>query len=269
MTYRFARLLALALILALAAGLLPACSDDDSPTGTGPEPPMLPDPADLTFDVDFFGTPGKAEQQNFANAALRAVVVTLMTDVLITPPVAAFAIALHSTPVYQTDGSWIWNYTFENEGAEYIITLRGEDLGDSAAWRLSVTAPTLDIFNEIWFQGTTGNGGRQGFWTFYDILQATPPAVATLAWSRDAVADTASLELVSLSGTTAGQSLTFGRDGDWHRIDFVEVDSPDIWFIRWNAATGVGSLMVPDYNGGLEACWDENRFDTVCGEVLQ
>ena len=53
--------------------------------------------------------------------------------------------------------------------------------------------------------------------------------------------------------------------GPEHRIDFSEGGSDATWFIRWNATDGTGSLQVPDYNGGREACWDEQQYDVECG----
>ena len=37
----------------------------------------------------------------------------------------------------------------------------------------------------------------------------------------------------------------------------------DLSFIRWNA-DGTGSLKVPDYNGGEEACWDRWQENADC-----
>ena len=70
--------------------------------------------------------------------------------------------------------------------------------------------------------------------------------------------------LAALTGEDAGTSIAFTADGDLSRIDLVDGPTGDESFIRWNEATGAGSLLVPDYNGGEEACWDEEQWDVDC-----
>ncbi len=253
----------LLVILALLAGL-GGCSSDDQTTAPTEQAPTLPDPAQLSVNLDFFadgaGLSGKAfGHQNFYNAYLRAVIVGATTDLVLAPPVAAFSLALHTVPNHQQDGSWIWVYTFVDGSDEAQVRLRGTLDGDAVIWEMRVSYGTVD--QKLWFDGSTQNEGDTGHWTFYDIEQGGM-ACATLDWTNDG--DFHQLTLAALSGVDAGDSLALARDGDDARIDFTDASAEATFFIRWNEADGTGSLQVPDYNNGEEACWDENQWDVDC-----
>jgi len=254
-----------ATILALAG-----CSED-TPFGPTAEPetqaPVLPDAERMTVDMGFFDQ-GKdydksLTRQNFFNAYLRAVVVTGMIEVVLAPPMAAFSLAIHTVPSYQPDGSWLWIYTFVNGAEEVQIRLRGTIADDHVDWEMRVTALDEGFDNALWFDGTTRDQGDTGHWTFYDAEQSGL-AAGELYWEHRFDGDT--LRIVALMGEDAGDELTFSAAGDIHRIDHVDADTDDVWFIRWNESDGTGSLRVPDYNDGVEACWDEEQYDIDCGD---
>ncbi len=258
------------LLLTVAAAILAlaGCSED-TPLGPTAEPqaeaPILPDAEMMSVDLGFFDQ-GKdydkaAGRQNFFNAYLRAVIVTGMTEMVLAPPMAAFSLAIHTVPSYQPDGSWLWIYTVVNGEQEIQIRLRGTISSDHVDWEMRVTALDEGFENELWFDGTTRDNGNTGHWTFYDAGQSGAPA-GELYWENRFDANT--LRIVALAGDDTGDELIFSEDGNLHRIDHHDAGTGDDSFIRWNETDGTGSLMVPDYNGGVEACWDENQFDVDC-----
>ena len=263
-------------VTVLASALLAGCG-----TGVDPDPaaprtesaPTLPDANRLAVDLGFFAGGAEAAKTaghaNFVNAYLRAVLVGAMTDLVLAPPVAAFALAVDTVPSRQDDGSWIWVYTFVDGDQEAQVRLRGlaghDALGDRVDWQMRVTLHDAhhDLDRALWFDGTTRRDGDEGAWTFYDLDQPDAPAAAVLAWSHTAARD--ELHLEALRGADAGDALTFSVAGPAHRIDFSDGGSDLEWFIRWDAGDGTGSLQVPDYNGGREACWDAQQYDVECG----
>lgn len=248
------------------ADLDPAAPDQDSA-------PVLPDAGALAVDLGFFAdgarTAKAAGQANFFNAYLRAVLVEAMTDLVLAPPVAAFALAVHTVPSLQDDGSWIWVYTFVDGDEEAQVRLRGlpdrDAQGALVRWQMRVTLHDThhDLDQALWFDGITRRDGNQGAWTFYDPDQPVAPAAAFLTWSHAPARH--ELHLEALHGDDAGDALTFSVTGPEHRIDFGEGGSAATWFIRWDASDGSGSLQVPDYNGGHQACWDDDQYDVACG----
>jgi hypothetical protein len=267
---RSARAAALLAILALAA-LLAGCESDPAAPPSPASAPQLPDPARLVPDLAFFDqgadlAAGKTAfaKANFINAYVRVVVINALTHLVLTPPVTAFAVALHTIPSPQPDGSWLWVYTWVNGEEEAQIRLRGRETADGVAWELRVTALSNDPpFDDVlWFEGTTRFAGAEGRWTFHDPELAGNPGVADLTWGVDADGEFLTLECTH--GDDAGDRLTYRHDAPDCAVLFHEAGQEGDWDIRWNENDGTGSLMVPDYNGGARACWDENQNDTVC-----
>ncbi|MBK7770845.1 MAG: hypothetical protein IPI48_10005 [bacterium] len=261
----------LALVTALAALAL-ACgcgSDTVKPTPTAAAP-TLPDPERLVPDLAFFdqGAALSAKEagayDNFVNAYLRVVVVDALTHLVLAPPVTAFAVALHTIPSPQPDGSWLWVYTWVNGPEEAQIRLRGHEVGDVVQWELRVTALSNDpaFDNVLWFEGQTARDGAEGTWTFHDPELAGNPAVGELAWGDDD--EGAYLTLECISGDDIGDLLTYRHDAPACIVGFHDGGTGHDYDIRWNERDGSGSLLVPDYNGGMRACWDMHQNDSVC-----
>ncbi len=260
------------LITLLAAALflfLGGCESD--PTGPdNPSAPTLPNPEQLQVDLSFFdqaeqtAKTGEKIGDNFINAYWRVAVINLMLRYYLTPPVAAFALALHTVPSHQEDNSWIWVYTYVQGEDELQIRLRGEQVGDKVAWELRVNAPSAQpaIENELWFAGDTRNDGRFGSWTFYDFTLEDRPAVSTISWGESLMGNF--LTISALHGENAGDVLTYTRQGPENTITFYDASEDLEGYIRWHELSGTGSLMVPDYNGGQPACWDGNQNDIAC-----
>lgn len=266
---RPARSLALLLLLALVA-LLAGCSSDPATPNQTASAPTLPDPERLVPDLAFFEPAGTldaksaASKAHFVNAYLRVVVADALTRLVLAPPVTAFAVALHTVPSPQPDGSWLWVYTWVNGEEEAQIRLRGREAGAYVDWELRVTAlsaePALD--DVLWFEGRTAREGAEGQWTFHDAGLAGNPAVAELRWGDDANGEY--LSLAATAGPDAGDTLTYRHAAPHCSVVFLDGAESQTYDIRWNEADGSGSLQVPDYNGGARACWDTRQNDSSC-----
>ncbi len=244
----------------------PAATDND-------QAPTPPDPARLTVDLGFFDSgealakaapDAQASKLNFVNAAVRVFAVDLVARLVLTPPIVAFGAALHGIPSRQEDGSWIWVYTCVQGEEELQIRLRGLRVDDGVEWQLRVFAPQADppLAGEIWFEGFTSEIGDEGTWTFHDPALPGNPAVAEVLY-REGVAGEL-LRVTCLEGEDAGDEISFRDEDPEHAIEFHDAALGQDWHIRWNEADGTGSLLVPDYNGGREACWDEHQDDVDC-----
>lgn len=260
------RLLAMAAlcILVLAVG---GCSDDESPAApTIALAPAIPDPEALQFDFSFFDRGETLEKSgdgihaNFVNAYLRAVVLGAMADLTLAAPTATLAVALHTIPAVQDDGSWIWSYVWTGYRHPIRVALRGMPAGDRVEWELRIGAGG-EVPTALWFEGHTTAGGAAGHWIFHDLDHPDHPVSGEVAWG-DAEGGRY-LEFTSHELESNGDVLRFtDRDPDYG-ITFSPGAGGDLSFIRWNA-DGTGSLKVPDYNGGEEACWDRWQENVDC-----
>lgn len=274
---RLVAALTVALVLPLAG-----CRGDD-PAGPEPsEPPVLPAPERLTFDLDFFEQRGKALAEidpsgqatpgadaaagtklNFVNAVVRVAVIKVVGDLVLAPPIAAFSLALLTVPSPQGDGSYLWVYTYVDGDEEAQVRLRGTPQGDRVLWELRVSStdeePPLE--NVLWFEGETWRQGQAGFWRFHDFHLEGEPVVARIDW--DVSHEGRQLVFTNLDDNP-GDTMSFRTSGPRCGIEYFDASEGMTWFIRWNVEVGNGSLRAPDYNGGEEACWDEDQNDVEC-----
>jgi len=264
--------------LALIALMISAvgCSNDSTTSPGGDQTqndkaPTLPDAELLDFDFSFFDQ-GKAleksadfTKQNFINAYLRVVGLTVLTELVLAPPVTAFAVALHNVPSLQPDGSWIWDCSPRRNRPPTGVRLRGLPISDGVEWELRVTLPVsheTPLDNEIWFTGVTRLEGTEGHWTFYDPTLPGDPLVAELDWGDGVMGRY--LMLTCREGDDDGDTLAFYDDDPVNSIIYTDHSEGQEWYIRWNEVDNSGSLMVPEYNDGEVACWDENLDDVEC-----
>jgi len=264
-----AGLLALAALMLFLSLQLTGCSSDDS-SPTTPDvaaAPTLPDPSNLEFDFNFFdGAKGMEKSDgihsHFVNAYLRAVVLDALARLTLAAPVSAFAVALHTDPVLAEDGSWDWVYAWNERGEQLRIRLNGRPEDGHVAWEMHVSG-NAGLNEVMWFSGTTNDAGREGHWSFHDLDREGYPVCGEIAWGD---ADSGRyLEFVSREFDTDGDTLRFTDDDPDFSIDFIPGDGSTPSFIRWHA-DGTGSLRVPDYSGGAEACWNRWQENVDCGE---
>lgn len=284
----------------LAVYLLPGCSSDNEITSPPEESnaPELPAMSTMTFDLDFFGAampaidqqsietgkPGPELQRttavtrtNWINAVVRALFVQLLMFDALQEPVAAFALAIHSVPQQQADGSWLWTYIFVDDAAEYSIYLYGKPAEDHVEWRMEVSTnlPEFLLDHFVWFDGEAMNDDSGGYWQFYDPIFEAPAAAGAPA-ATDGV-ETMRIDWANPSATEHRLTVTangVGHEDEGDYLEFYEsatmgtIDhydaSEDISSnITWYR-DGSGSLTVPDYNDGQQACWNTIQENVDC-----
>jgi hypothetical protein len=290
------------LMALIAVVWLPACSDN----GTDPtvpeqngDAPELPAMSTMVFELNFFGvetpdvsaqsietgrpgaelqTAAAANRANWINAFVRAVFVQLLMYDALEEPIGAFALAVHSVPQPQDDGSYLWTYIFVEDAVEYSIFLYGTPQADHVDWRMEVSTNNPDFLLDhfVWFEGEAMRNDRGGYWQFYDPV-LDPPAMVAASPAATPGAKTARIDWQNPSATEHRLTVTVngvGREDEGDYLEFFE--SSFVGTIEhYDASEGVlsnitwypdgsGSLTVPDYNNGERACWDTQQMDTEC-----
>jgi hypothetical protein len=100
---------------------------------------------------------------------------------------------------------------------------------------------------------------------FNDLAARGDEDVARLDWeiagAQDAFLD---FSVLDTGAENFGDDLIYRADGSARSIEYVDASAGETWDIRWDVASGEGSLMVPGYNGGARACWDAQQMDAAC-----
>lgn len=280
------RILTLALSMVIAVGMI-GCSEEPLTT-TSPDPaseaPSLPPVESMQFDFGFFGngtspsntattlsTEETHAKFNWLNAAVRVAFINVAILTAFGPPTAAFTAAIHTQPVVEEDGTFLWTYTWnEAPGHDVVIHLRGRIEGVHVNWSLRVTDdqanPPLNEF--LWFRGQSSFVEDAGYWVFNDVDDERQIEVARIDWDfvdeedRELV-----FENIHRGHDDYGDQLTYAVDGSLISVQFYDASEELTADIRWDDVTGVGSLKVPDYNDGERACWDEDQEDIDCPDI--
>lgn len=272
-----------------AAALIAGCSNDVVDPGNDNETapagaPALPPQSTMTFDLNFFGVPapnvdaqslvtGKpsnemlaaapGDHSNWINAFIRALYVQLITYDALVHPVAAFALAAHSVPQEVEPGTYLWTYIFVDEGVEYSIFLYGTPGGGSVEWRMEVSTnnPDMPLDHFVWFDGVS-HSDDTGYWQFYEPVD---PSNGVASVRIDYAPRDLRVEINGVGFEDEGNYLHFQESATTGTIDFYDASEDQLSNITW-FADGSGSITVPDYNNGEQACWDTEQRNTTCSQ---
>ena len=275
---------------ALVLVVLFGCSNDaTSPSEKNTaKAPALPSAATMALDFDFpaeeqasvsdaeirAGTPNastlasNAERNHWINALVRAAYVALVTYDHLEEPAAAFALAIHSVPQLQDDGSYLWTYIFVDHktDVEYQIFLYGLQGDASVTWRMEVSSndPALSLDHFVWFTGESANDEHSGYWQFYMPVDATTGSeTARIDWLKQPGERRLTITVNGAGVPNEGDVLDFHRTTAQSTIDYTDASAGITSNITWYP-DGSGSLQVPDYNNGEKACWDTRQRDVAC-----
>ena len=280
-------------LIAIALFGIAACSNDDPAAPPAQKAPALPDASTMTLDLAFFdpapvdraslaqGEPLAVQtttgKDNFINAAVRVYYLQLVFWAALEPPVSAFALAIHSVPQLQEDGSWLWTYIYVENELEYQIFLYGMDAGDHTEWRMEVSTndPAMPLDHFVWFTGAAMKDETSGYWQFYEPVagpalaaaeSAPTPGVQSIRidWTNGpGLSHQLTVTNNMPGGEDEGDQLVFSHTLAMSYVEFTDVSAPATYNITWYR-DGSGSIQVPDYNNGEEACWDTRQNDAVC-----
>ncbi len=244
--------------------------------------PPLPPAASMQFDLSFFQAPhgvaadpnaaqsetGAATSFNWLNATIRVAYINLVIAGIFTPPTAAFLAAIHTQPIVEDDGSFLWTYVWQ-DGPNHDVTihLRGRIEGVQVNWSLRVTDPQADppLDDFLWFYGQSNIVSNQGYWLFNNLVNNEEVLVARVDWVVRAPRDRElSFQCLDEGSDNYDDTLTYSVKGAIVSVAYFDASESLEADITWNEQTGSGSLMVPDYNNGERACWDEHQQDIEC-----
>ncbi len=280
---RRVRYLACAAAILMTLGVLAlACDGGDEKE----EGPPLPSAGTMTFDISAFQTeqqnqalePGKAdgvpgEKANFNNAAFRVWWLNTSIAAHLAVPAAVLGAALYSGATW--DGVlWTWEFSVTANGQTYKAVLTGwfdNNLKEGVFLNLSMaitcTACKTPLDDYVWYTGRFKADGGSGHWQFFSPEIATEDQ--SLVRIDYEIVDEEHKTLVFTNNRNdghedAGDVITYSRDGDAALVSVHDESEALEYEARWSISTTAGSLTVPGYNNGEEACWDENHLNVAC-----
>ncbi len=264
MTRRFLTVFLVA-VLAVPAALALGCGDDNKP---GDKAPALPSAETMTLDLSLFtgasAAPAAPETQaNFNHAVVSVGVVSLVTAAILAPPEFAFALAAHTVPTRQEDGSWMWIYTGTYQGKDWQFRLNGKRVSDGVDWRMDAQLPGESA--GLWFRGHTESDGNSGQWILTDFTQEGNPDVLQIDWLHNSAQDAfLDITLIDTENDFYSSTVTYQVSGTDYSLFFSNASTVETLEVLWNGDTHAGSIRAPGFNGGERACWDADLQDVTC-----
>jgi len=256
---------------AMVIGLLLVGCGTTEPEDPG-DPPVLPLLESLVFDTETFpSSSGAAAPRAPARqspggthhtaAAWRVLAINVGVALHLAVPVGTWGALVSERPTFE-NGQWHWTASRDVLGVPYTGDLTAyEDAGDVVA-EVRISSPAVQDF--LWYRGRARSGGATGQWEIFDAnVPSTPTVVATIDWSHPS-SDVWTLTFTAVGGPNPGDQLTYEVDGTHREISWYDASEDVTAVIEWNALTRDGSIMVPGYNNGAQACWDGTLQNVAC-----
>ena len=283
------------IVIVCALSMVIGCGEDADEiieAGDISDAPPLPPDISMAMDLTIFsggetvvpeipvpGNPGQAGPgaetpiygQNFANAATRVSIINAAVVSALTFPAGLFMSAKENEPVLQSDGSWLWDYSVEYDYFLVNAKLTCVEEGDKSSWSMktSIDSPIVTVEEFEWYTGVCTQDNTSGSWQFFDMF--TPDEhnpTAKIDWSIQPLTGEARLDIENTDTRETcdytGDVLEYSLNIEMASMSFIDISEGEIWKIQWDNQTGAGSLTVPSYNNGEEACWDSGKQDAAC-----
>ena len=267
----------LPIILTLGLIILIASCEGDKTTNPEDQAPTIPPQSTMIMDFSEFPDTITSDapdfeivsRRNWGWAASNVAVWNSVLTLTLAIPVAAFLESFNHQPVQQPDGSWLWQYTVNNQEPIYTAKLYGKTTSDGVEWRMLLTQE--GVFTDFeWFTGFSDLPATEGTWTLNKDPN-TPAEFLFIEWHRNPQEETADVRYTKLSPSLSGQNYIFyGKSNEIPYNRFYQIfDAQDnrLIDIKWNYEMKFGRVKDPIHFGAESwYCWDENLDDTSCPE---
>lgn len=195
--------------------------------------------------------------RNFTAAVVGVTAADLVTASVLAPP--AVAIGITSQGDIQQLAPNVWQATNSLQLADGS-TVSGELTVTwvAAGWISEMRYSTDDVTDALWFNGFLSYQGALGWWDLYDV-DGTHAGV--VEWATNGI--DGEFGMMALSGEHAGDYLIYTALADHYRIDHHDESTLEDSWIDLTPSLA-GSVRLPTYNAGAEACWDITFNDVDC-----
>lgn len=130
-----------------------------------------------------------------------------------------------------------------------------------------MTCPTIKpALNDFeWYTGECAINNTSGTWKYFDYKYPNDAKeIGTIDWSVSGMdKGNLSFSCTNTEKTYVGDVLTYSIEGAKVTISYFDASENITADINWDIVTSAGSIQVPNYNGGKQAYWDENRQDII------
>jgi len=270
------------ILLAMGLVLLLVISCSKSSSGPKEEPPAIPPASSFIMDFsDFTGpdTTGMMPEsgipnefiltyQNWGWAYTNVVVWNTVLTVTLVVPVAAFLESFKHEPSQQSNGKWLWSYSFTALNSSYTAKLYGSVSNDGTEWEMYITKE--GVYEDfLWYEGGADLPRTHGIWTVYANPDNATPFLS-IEWNRDVNVGTADITYTNITPSVQnnGDYISYGLVGDATYDTFYQIyqkGEDHLVEIEWNRQIMYGRIKdLIHFEDEEWHCWDEHLEDIDC-----
>ena len=208
--------------------------------------------------------------QNWGLAAANVFVWTLVTNVAMVVPVAAYRAALDQEPKLVSDNKWVWEYSVGVGFKVYTAQLYGETFDDEIVWEMYISLQN-DFQDFLWYSGTQNIEGTVGKWIINENPNA-PSELLRIDWTKDTDAESGTLKYTNIKpeGAENGGYIYYGNNQEGEFDSFFDIynkGQDNLIEIDLNSTYKNGRIKNSKfYLDDLWHCWDSNLIDVNCNE---
>lgn len=267
-------------VLASVSLALASCKlKEEEETGTAPTLPVASSFVMAFDDFDFVVAARDsamsvivATTSNYNYAATHVAVWNTVLQVGLIVPVASFVEAFSHDPKKQSDGSWLWSYSFRVAGISHTAKLYGKIVNNTVEWDMYISR-IGGYTNFHWYEGTSKIDGTQGAWTLMKDPDNAHEFIG-IAWNRNASAGTGDIKYTNIETGTDGEGdyIHYGTTTDTTYnayYDINDASASSLIEIEWNRATTAGRVKNFAHFGNEDwQYWDATHQDIAAPTAL-
>ncbi len=236
--------------------------------GAAPDlPPVssfVTDFSDFDNSKTLFDTTSANWEYSATNVTIWNVIITIGLAV----PIASYVEAVNNhEAVYQSDNTWLWEYSFPEDVNSHTAKLFGTIRESSVDWEMYITK--TGIFEDfLWYTGTSLSDGSSVNWILYNKPD-DPTELLSIEWKRNSE-NTGNIKYMNIvpGGTENGGYIKYGDDSDTDLNAYYLIynkGQDNLIEIEWNQISKNGRVKDENKFGDTEwHCWDENLKDKDC-----
>lgn len=255
-------------VLLLGATFI-GCSTATEEFGEAPELPPL-ESMSINFDEleaqsKIVASQTAVADSSFLIALVNVSLIKQLYDNSLELPQAILEGAKNVDPEFIGDATWQWTYSSSSEqGIPFSVRLTATLEPQWISWNfyVSVAFQQTDWDDVLLFSGTTSYDGTEGTWSLYNPVSEV--VIYSMEWQVLGDSTTILMKIDPNENEAATYEIVYTFVDGYKTVTFADTENETQTTIRWNVETGAGSIVSPNYNGGVESCWDENRQNTTC-----
>lgn len=253
-----------------------SCSKDD-PVNSNEQAPTLPNRSTMAVDFSDFPDTNSSPlpkifltRNNWSWAALNVSVWNSVLTLTLAIPAAAFLESFNHLPVYQQDGTWLWQYSVNFQDTVYTAKLYGQINQWRVDWRMLLSKD--GAYNDFeWFTGYSNKEATQGEWTLNKNPESPIPFLS-IDWYRNSSDGTGNIKYTNIvpGEPDNGSYISYSKTNEvpYNRSYLIfGKEENRLTEIKWNYEQLFGRVkdQIHFLNQNWH-CWDNLLNDIVCEE---